>query len=388
MEYVIQHNVIYKGENLIMGNSKGKKLTKKLYKLYLSVLSILILPALGYIIIQIISLNRETSGIEDIKQSVKEINDGLNGKSGLYTRMAIVEKELGIDVSTINISNNEFYSFVEEFNNEYRTIKPGKQLLKSKTVIGIDLNGDECIAEDYINKTVLLTYKDNTDEEDAVEVYFLGQYNENYHWNGFCVTNVYYSEGELAGKLHEICESDFDDGERLNFKSIHYNIQEDDWLYSNREIKNNVNIGINKHFLFNYNKSKNFTSSNVKTSDIMYVDSFMENVNAILTKYYSGNTSNHYFNDISGNAYRTTYFEDGTVESLYIGNFVDGYPNDDTGNAWMIYYSEDIANYKYSKGIFDNDRYVGNDEPTAISIDEINKIISNYNFECDLKWKK
>ncbi len=387
MEYIMENLGVYKRGKNIMSQTKEKKLTKKLYKIYLSVLSILILPALGYMIVEIVSLNREISAIEYMNEDIKEINDGLNGDNGLYARFAVIESKLGIDVSTINISDNEFYAYVEGFTNEYRSANPQKQQLNSKTIIGIDSNNNVCLAEDYINKTVLLTYKDKNNEQNNVDVYFLGQYNENYHWDGFCVTNVYYSDGELNGKLYEICESDFDDGERLNFKSIHYNLKENDWLYSDREIKDDVNIGINEHFLFDYDKIKDFTSSNLHLADIMYVDDFMQNIDATLIKYYSGDTSDGYFNDTSGAAYRVTYFNDGTVESLYMGNFIDGPANDNTGNAWEIHYSDKDKSYIYCKGIFSDDKYKGKDIK-LINIDEINKIISKYNFECNLKWKE
>ena len=192
MEYIMENLGVYKRGKNIMSQTKEKKLTKKLYKIYLSVLSILILPALGYMIVEIVSLNREISAIEYINEDIKEINDGLNGDNGLYARFAVIESKLGIDVSTINISDNEFYAYVEGFTNEYRSANPQKQQLNSKTIIGIDSNNNVCLAEDYINKTVLLTYKDKNNEQNNVDVYFLGQYNENYHWDGFCVTNVYY----------------------------------------------------------------------------------------------------------------------------------------------------------------------------------------------------
>lgn len=385
MEFVIKNEEKYKGVK-IMGKGKGKRLTKKLYKLYISVLSILILPALGFMISQIILLNRETSGIEDIKNDITEINNGLNGNKGLYARLAIIENELDIDISTINIPNEFVTAFIGEVTNEYYASNNNKYSLNSKIIIGEDSNGKPCLAENFVNKTILLTYTENY-EDSNFEIYFLGQYNENYHWDGFCVTNVYYSEGELSGKLHEICESDFDDGKRLNFKSIHYNPEENDWLYSDRKIINDVNVGINKHLLFSYNKTKSFTHFNARPTDILFVDNFLKNVNPTMTKYYSGNTSNSYFNDTSGNAYRATYFKDGTVESLYKGNFVDGPANDDTGHAWEIYYSEKDKSYVYCKGKFENDIYKGEDR-ILVSINEINSIIKDYNFECGLNWKE
>ena len=425
MEYVIRDEGIYKGD-LKMSKEKKKKekseqenneQTTELAKQLINLIKLLkryIFPifcsVLGAAIVAITTWINLKNDISDLKISVdnlnteivsiKEDNDMFDSylyeDGGVKDQLGDINKFLNI--ATINISD-EFTVFVEEYQNEYKSSNKPTNTFNSETLIGKDEIGRSCIAKDYINKTILLTYKDKANNGENVDVYFLGQYNENYHWNGFCVTNVYYSDGNLNGKLHEICESNFDDGKRLDFKSIHYNINEKDWLFSDRTIttemdektntEKQINIGVNKHYLFDYNKEKNFTESNVRASDILYVDNFLKSVNPIMTKYYSGNTSDGYFNDDTGNAYRVTYYEDGTVESIYVGKFVDGYPNDDTGNAWKISYSENTKGYEYYKGNFDddNDEYKSNDTPTPISIDEINKIVSEYNFACELKWK-
>lgn len=410
MRYLINNYVTYRGENIIMGNKRNKtekilnsesytfkrSTLKWFFGLCITFLSICI-SFLSFVVVQIISLNREISVIENIEENVKDINNGLNGKTGLYARLAVIENELDIEVSKIKNTSFMFSAYMGEVSNKYYSSDTKKYSLNSKILIGKDTNGNFCLAENYINKTILLTYKDKADNDMDVDVYFFGQYNENYHWDGFCVTNVYYSGGELDGRLHEICESDFDDGERLNFKSIHYNSEDNDWLYSDREIhtkvnaetneKEKVNVGINKHYTFEYEKTKNFTSSNVKTSDIMYVDNFINNVKTTLTKFYSGNTSNGSFNDISGSAYRVTYYEDGTVESVYVGKFIDGYPNDDTMNAWQIYYSPKDKSYVYCKGQFENDNFIKGSKSSK-NIIEIDEIIKEYNFECELKWRE
>ncbi len=68
-----------------------------------------------------------------------------------------------------------------------------------------------------------------------------------------------------------------------------------------------------------------------------------------------------------------------------MGNFVDGYFNDNTGNAWDIAYSDEYGVYFYNKGKFKNGIFVDN-STTPVSIDEINNIISEYDFTCELKW--
>lgn len=85
--------------------------------------------------------------------------------------------------------------------------------LEPEMVIGKDLNGNEYIAEELVNKTILLSYYD---KEDDKIVYFLGQYNKEYHWDGYCVTNSYYTDGTF----HGVCESNFYNGKRLDYETI------------------------------------------------------------------------------------------------------------------------------------------------------------------------
>lgn len=415
MEYTIFNNIDYQGENNTMGkHKKNKKLKeeqninkeKKVIEVSTGgVITIVVTIALSAIAAtwiiserfsdlesdisvaqnDIVSMKED---ISDLKNDVFNINSYLYGENGVDSQLETINSYLKI--SSITASND-----MSQYINEASIYKNRKDLVTSPlnhdTIIGSDINGEECKANELVNTTVLLTYNEKNANGEDVEVYFLGQYSENYKWTGYCVTNAYY----LDGTLYSICESNFDDGKRKDFKSIVYQPNNHDWLYSDRTIKEDkdnkqekkINEGKNIHYLFDYNKEKNFTTSNVRTYDILYVDEFLKSVNSTITKYYSGDTSDGYFNDDSENAYRVTYYEDGTVESIYIGKFVDGYPNDDTGNAWEISYSENINSYEYnSNGIFEDDEYKGNSS-VPIAADEANEIVSDYDFECELKWK-
>jgi uncharacterized protein YoxC len=258
--------------------------------------------------------------------------------------------------------------------------------LAATTVIGTDTNGNEYIARDLANEMILLTYQ----AENDIEVYFLGKFNENYHWDGYCVTNAYYPDGALYG----ICESNFDDGDRLDFKSFVLSSQ-DKWLYSDRVCNDdNINTGINKTYTLDYGKKKSFTKENIRVSDILYVDKFLEDTDPVICKYYNGNTSDGKYNDITGNSFEIIYDDAETIKTFYFGNFVDGAFCDSTGEAWEIAYSDTTNSYYYNKGIFKNNSATEH-STTSISNNQINKIIEN--FEQDkkieigsdfLKWKK
>lgn len=321
-----------------------------------------------------------TKQISDIQKDVDDVNIFLNGDpkdsndKGLRGHIAVIDEKL--NTPAISATNNMSYS-IPKAGSEPRESNYTLTSLSADTVVGSDTDGNQYLAGDLINETILLTYT-----EDDKEVYFLGQYNEDYRWNGYCVTNVYYLDGSFFG----ICESNFDNGKRLDYKTF-YLSDSGEWILTDRICDGDENIGTSTTYKMNYDKIKNFTETNVRITDMIYIDKFLENAEATMAKYYCGKTSNLLFNDNTGNAYEVIYNDDGTVKTLYVGNFVDGYFNDSTGNAWDIAYAEKEGFYVYNTGVFKNGNAVKGSS-TPISIDEINKIISNYNFDCELKWKQ
>lgn len=321
--------------------------------------------------------------IENLETEISIINNFLYGKDGVDRQLEDINKVLQIQpVSTEYIPNLAIDEITIEKNDLPNSTAP----YNPNTVIGTDNNGNVYIAQEYINETIFLTYTENNKE-----IYFLGQYNENYHWDGYCVTNAYNSDGTL----YSICESNFVDGERQDYKSFYQD--SGNWIYSNRTCSNENkkdkenSVNESKKYKFVYNSLKNFTKTNVRVSDIKYVDEFINKINPILISYYYGNTSGGKYNDNTNTAYLIDYFDDGTVRMLYYGNFKNGYPNDDTGNAWYIVKAEN-TDYMYYKGYFGEDGNTLNNPgykfENNLSIDRINEILKQNNCNLDLKWKQ
>ena len=210
-----------------------------------------LLTVAGWIVIQLYNLNatsvQNTEAISDIKDNIKEINTGLNGSAntdGVYTRLKLIEDKL--DIPTI-IASTDTSAAISKLSIEYRDTNITATSLSPDTCIGTDADGKVYLAENLINETILLTYM-----EADKEVYFLGQYNENYNWNGYCITNAYNSNGTLYG----ICESNFDNGKRLDYKSF-YLSDSSEWILSDRTCDGNENIGTSITYNLEYDKIKN-----------------------------------------------------------------------------------------------------------------------------------
>ena len=329
-----------------------------------------------------VKLDNLNENIKELNDSIDEINEILNiqsspSKSGLITRISVLETILSNEGKILSASNDMTNSV-----NEISTIEPNNSnlvtsSLNGNTIIGTDADGNTYIAENLIGETILLTYT-----EDNEEVFFLGQYNENYNWDGYCVTNSYSSSGHLIG----VCESNFDNGKRLNYKSLFDG--EDSWLYSDRTCSESTNIGINKTYNLDYDRIKNFTDTNVRISDMIFVDNFIEENNPTLKTYYHGDTTDSLYNDQSGNAYYVSYFDDGTVKTLYQGDFKDGEFDDSTGNAWYIVKDVDTS-YMYFKGFFKHSSAIEDEThkyENPIDLTRIEEILKDKKFDCELKW--
>lgn len=319
-------------------------------------------------------MDRLETRIGTLETDVDDIKKYLYEDGGVQDQLGTINSALNIKV--IAVANEETIDIVDGASIEKKDVNYVTSSFTDDTCIGVDTKGNVYLAEDLIDETVLLTYN-----EDDKEIFFLGQYNKEYHWNGYCVTNAYNSDGSLYG----ICESNFDDGNRLDYISF-YNSGNNEWTYSNRKIIDKQNTGVTKIYSYIDQNVKDFTSKNVRRTDVLYADKYIENIQPLLIKYYKGNTVDGSFDDSTGNAYEVTYNNDGTVRLLYVGNFSHGYCNDSTGKAFSIAYSDEYGAYFCNKGIF-SQGYAKEHSVTSISKEEINDLLKNYNFKCALKWK-
>lgn len=313
--------------------------------------------------------------MDSVESDIDKINKTLNGDGsvenpGLVARVYAMEKLQPV------IADSDIIASVDTASKEANDVSIVGSSMTADTCLGTDANGNVILAGDMIDQTIFLTYTD-----EGKEIYFLGQYNEDYKWNGRCVTNAYYEDGTLYG----MCESNFDNGKRLDYKSF-VRDEGNTWIYSDKVCVDKKNSGINVRYSLNYDKVKDFTHSNARVSDFLYADDFVTRMHPVMTTYYSGDTVDGKYNDNSGKAYEIKYDEDGAVTLLYVGQFKNGTFNDSTGNAWEIVYAEQYGYYIHNTGNF-RDGHADNPSKTIVNINEIEQIISDYDFVNELKWK-
>lgn len=394
------NTIEYKGKITIMSHkNKGKKGNKKSFKDIINIafkwlgylFSIGVIGGIFYIGSLIGKIETDIGYMKEndteIKKDFSELKNEINGKfSDLETEISSISDYLYmndgvqdqlediakvLNIVPISSSIDSLSLFIEE--NDISTVSSS---ITASTYIGLDSEGNEYYAENIIGQTVLLTCNKNKND-----IYFLGQFNENYHWEGYCVTNTYNSDGYLVG----ICESNFDDGKRIDYKSINtYNFEQ--WDFANKQYSETFSFGENIVYNNINKKKKNFTNTNVRVYDIVYIDNLLDSNDINILRYYYGKTSNGYYNDESGNAYLAIYDDnDFNIKTLYVGNFIDGYFDDES--AWDISYSYNGGYYVQNIGAFKNGHSL-NPSHTPLSIDDINSIVDQYDFRCELNWKQ
>ena len=320
--------------------------------------------------------------ISDLTINVSEMreylysDDGVKDQLGEFSdKMDKVTNLLNITAIKADVTTEEYIrSNVSIVDND---ISNSTSSISPDTCIGTDSDGKVYIAKNLIDQTILLTYT-----EDDKEIYFLGQYNKNYHWNGYCVINTYDADGKLNG----INESNFDDGNRLDYESFYLSDKQNEWIYTDRDCKKETNEGISIRYKSNFSKQKNFTATNVRVSDLIYIESMKEYDNKEILSYYMGKTSNGVYNDDSGNAYLVMYNSEGFVSVYYKGNFKDGDFEDENAIEIVLDESDNINKYFLYNGGFTRGERISDDGIKYITQDEINTILKENGCKDNFTW--
>lgn len=320
-------------------------------------------------------INNLTTDVSEMREYLYS-DDGVKDQLGEFSdKMDKVTNLLNITAIKADVTTEEYIkNNVSIVDND---ISDSTSSISPDTCIGTDSDGKVYIAKNLIDQTILLTYN-----EDDKEIYFLGQYNKNYHWNGYCVINTYDADGELNG----INESNFDDGNRLDYESYYLSDKQNEWIYTDRDCKKETNEGISIRYKSNFSKQKNFTTTNVRVSDLIYIESMKEYDNKEILSYYMGKTSNGVYNDDSGNAYLVMYNSGGFVSVYYKGDFRDGYFEDENAIEIVLDESDNINKYFLYNGGFTRGKRISDDGIKYITQDEINTILKENGCKDNLTW--
>ncbi|MBD5507850.1 MAG: hypothetical protein HDR05_07340 [Lachnospiraceae bacterium] len=339
------------------------------------------------------------TNISKIQENIERLNDQINEYSEKQNEMEdVLKKVVVVQSDSLNIATSgdkaiSIYandSFLEVINKTYSSEQAiwdtAEQNLweDENLVIGQDMrSGEMYTVGDLMKESIVTSYVDQSTGEIVV---FKGQYDKYNQWNGNCIINRY-----KDNKLMFIMDAEYISGKLIRYKQVFSGVNargDDLWMVSEREIEEYRNKGETWSYFKDSEYEKYIDINSIKDSDIIDANSFRLILSPNLEGYYNGYTSDGLFNDDTGQAYLVKYAREGYIRTLYVGEMKDGYFEDATNNAWYIAKSEDTE-YMYYKGAFDRGHPVHNDESifiNNISIEEIEKILQDNNFNTGLCW--
>lgn len=326
--------------------------------------------------------------ISDLQKETSEMKETINKIDKRYTefesRLKVVEKA-NLTVPLLNPTEAASSSI----NDQLYSIENEAFLLSSVFTTNEVIATNESTKESYTSKQLADEILFLTYQEDGKDVYFFGTFNSNNHWDGDCLINVY-----DGSELVRITEGIYDDGILLNYRQafVEPDIKgEPTWYISDRIHTEEYNSG--QTLLFDYQKVElDFPTTDISNKNLLFVEDLLIKVQHNLKGFYSGNTANGQYNDLTGKAYYVGYDDNGNIKTLYVGGFKDGDFSDPSHNAWQIGRNvEQNANYMYIRGEFKDGQtvlYDGDYSEHNLTQERIDQIIdeSGIDFECPLNW--
>lgn len=366
----------------VSGDKPNKPNLKEIFNTVKEVLGVLVV--VGGVAFYIIStLTAHGKDIENLKSEVSDMKENLEDIKGQINELTSLVKqdhEIFLDMASAKTSESAYIVKMkdiyevktESVHNEEYLVAP---LWDENTVIASDISGDIVYkAEDLYNTPIITSYF-----EDGKEVYFYGRFNENNHWNGKCLLNVYSGDNLIS-----IFEGMYDDGSLFSYKRV-YGENSDKWTINDRVDQGKYNSGETWVYSKTEEFIKDFTIENVKEKQIITVDNFIASREEKLLSYYKGNTANGLYNDNTGDAYLVKYKEDGDVSILYKGRFKDGDFQDTTGEAWFVSWGDQNDGYYHYKGKFNNGKHGKAPTPwKPMTQEQINDVVNPERFNCPL----
>lgn len=373
------------------------------------------------------SISSKLDSLLELSNAVTQIENRIDQIDQFENRLGKIEGMLGIgdDEPSSSQSTNKARpmvmhttgSYLSSFETAYLN---NEDVSDNDTLSNVDLGAviarDEALGKDYTAKELvekkLLLLSSISSEEGPVESYFYGQFNSDGQWDGNCIINTY-----LDNKLKQITDAEYSNGILLNCKQIFFytmpskrysNSGLDVWAYSDRVKEDGYSSGKTWLYVKTNDYPQKFTADSITPEDIITADQFREGIESPLYACYSGNISEGYFNDKTGDAYMVFFFVDqdfegknlseeekarmlGTIRLLYRGNLKDGNFDDETGRAWEIAkevntaYMCSIVKYKNNTKIWD--KASSHPPMSKAQIDEYVKTIDpEMNFDWPLKW--
>ncbi len=186
-------------------------------------------------------------------------------------------------------------------------------LAVSRNVVWTDNKKHSYNAEELVNQTICAFFEG----ENGEKCYFIGQYNEAYHWEGPCTICAY-----LDGNLYYVTDDVYENGSIISYKR--FSRSNSQWIYTDKTIdKNGNSFGDTWSYEYKNIPEKEHASELPTKDDLYSVSDVRDSVKELLiSHYYGAYNSNQDWYDLSGEAYVLKY-QDSKITEVYKGTVAD-----------------------------------------------------------------
>lgn len=320
-----------------------------------------------------IPISQHEENIKDIKEELEEIDDSLDELTKL-TYLGRASSDNNGNASAIPVVFSEGYVPKLEFeNNSAQLSNPSWIGNNEKIAKALGNEKIEYTSGELQNKRFVTMY-----EEGDKEIYFLGKYNEDNHWDGECVLNVYNNNELIA-----ILEGIYDNGKLGKYKRIACD-ENGKWTFTDREAFEGYTDGETWNYEKKESIEQKIEAEHFDETGILGAEQVLDHIDKKIISYYKGKTSKGSYNSQNEEACLVLYDEDGNVRYLYVGQMKDGKEYDDSGKAWSISWGYGNDGYYYYEGVFEGRHGETPEDWKPMTSDEIKKKVNPDDFACPL----
>ena len=322
-------------------------------------------------------MDKQETQYTELNKKISELSNIVYEDHGVLS--VIVGKKGDSEIEVVKFDNVALAELPGEYNTKGDIISLNSHILENPNLIFMSLtNEKEFTSSQLAGRQIIIPYKLGDDE-----CFFYGQFNNKNHWDGNCIINSYDSYGNL--KL--IMDAIYYDGDLKSYKQVIPSSTRNIWFASIRKPEGSWDSGETWTFNRKNEGIKNFNSDEVKDSDIINFEQFIDLITDNgLDGYYSGKTSGGFYNDDTTNAFLIKFNEDKKIRLFYKGRFKDGNMHDEIGESWEIVYdsTDKLNNYFYYKGKFNDGNRENDNNLESYSLEKVHMLTDN--MTKDLNW--
>ena len=342
-EQLLKIGEVYYYDNVQYGIKDNSAMRSVVIKLYPMLTTIFVLiPVAFTMFISIVPSYSEVQNDNTFAEnesisdnSYQSLGGDKDEKQNIYKTGNEESEDITTETITVfKVENMSAYNGAD--NNDFTQLKK----IDKDTVFTVKDHNENVKYDAYrlVQKRICMWYG----EGGATEYIFIGQYDDDYNWDGECLVCAY-----RENKLLYTTIDNYNNGKLESYRRISRNNNR--WVYTDRTVIDKHNTdGDNISYKYRDINKKSINRDELKEEDAYTPNDVRKLLKDDIIHHYHGLAVDTVLKDDTGNAYMIKY-EAGEISEIYSGTFVTDSIHYGTG--WLIRHTVDNK-YSYIKGVF------------------------------------